>query len=250
MTTPELIAYYVDLLIMQYESLPNARATMTTLITETVADQIVSAVQDGFDFSTTIGLQSDTAAGVQLDAVASYRGAPRTTYGLNILQTYMQMPFYGDAAADTDHGFALYGESPITWYFLNYIDATLQVYSLTDDQLCRLTQLRAQVQSQLLSVGNVDNILFDFFGDNVAVFEDGDMHITYIDLISDTDLLFVIAAQTQSLPRPAGVRLDYFKSETLTNFFGYQLYSESINPTFVGFGLYGSPQAGSFVRYA
>lgn len=250
MTTPDLIAYYVDLLIMQYEALPNARGTVTLLVSGPIADQIVSTVQDGFDFSTTIGLQADTAAGVQLDAVASYRGAIRTVFGLNLTQTYMQMPFYGETGADTAPGFALYGESPITWYFLNYIDAMFQTYSLTDDQLCRLTQLRAQVQTQLLSVANVDEILFDFFGNNVAVFEDGDMHITYIDLISDTDLLFVIAAQTQSLPRPAGVRLDYFKSETLTHFFGYQLYGQANNPTFVGFGLYGTPQTGSFVRYA
>ncbi len=250
MTTPELVAYYVDLLIMQYESLPNARATMTLLVGEPIADQIVSSVQDGFDFSTTIGLQPDTAAGVQLDAVASYRGAIRTVFGIDLTQTYMQMPFYGQSGADTAPGFALYGESPITWFFLNYIDANRQTYSLNDDQLCRLTQFRAQVQSMLESVENVDDILFDFFGTNVGVFEDGDLHITYVDLISDTDTLFGIAAQTQSFPRPAGVRVDYLKSETLTEFFGLRSYGAAANPTFVGFGLYGTPQSGSFVRYS
>ncbi len=146
-------------------------------------------------------------------------------------------------------GFALYGQSPITWYFLNYIDANRPIYALNDDEMCRLTQFKALVQSELLSMENVDDILFEFFADNVAVFEDGDMHITYIDLISDTDTLFTIANATKSLPRPAGVRLDAFRSETITEFFGFQNYGEAINPTFVGFGLYGTPQTGSFVRY-
>ena len=250
MTTDDLVAYYVDLLIAQYESLPNARATVDLFVRQAVADQIISAVQDGFDFSTVIGLQPTTAQGVQLDAVASYRGALRTVYGYPVDQSYFQMPFYGESGADTMPGFALYGSSPITWYFLNYIDANRQSYSLTDDQLCRLTQFRAQVQSQLLSIENVDQILFDFFGDNVAVFEDGDLHLSYIDLISDPDALFGIAAQTGSLPRPAGVRLDVIRSETLTEFFGFQMYSTALNPVFVGFGLYGTPQTGSFVRYA
>jgi hypothetical protein len=249
MTTDELVAYYQDLLIVQYQSLPNASATIEVFVRQAVADQIISAVQGGFNFSTTIGLQTDTAQGVQLDAVASYRGAQRINYGIDLSRTYFEMPFYGQAGADAAPGFALYGQSPITWFFLNYIDANRPVYSLNDDELCRLTQFRAQVQSELLSIENVDDILFNFFGSNAAVFEDGDLHITYIDLISDTDTLFGILAQTKSLPRPAGVRLDVLRSETLTEFFGFQIYGQAINPTFVGFGLYGTPQVGSFVRY-
>lgn len=249
MTTDELIAYYQGLLIMQYESLPNAQATIANFVKQAIADQVIAAVRDGFDFSTVIGLQPDTAKGVQLDAVASYRGAQRTTFGIDLSRTYFEMPFYGQTGADTTLGFALYGQSPITWFFLNYIDANRPLYSLNDDELCRLTQFRAQAQSQLLSIADVDEILFDFFADNVAVFEDGDMHITYIDLISDPDTLFGICNQTGSLPRPAGVRLDVLRSETITEFFGFQRYNQTINPTFVGFGLYGTPQVGSFVRY-
>ena len=249
MTTDDLIAYYQELLIIQYSSLPNASATIAAYVREVIADQIVAAVRDGFNFSTVVGLQSDTAAGVQLDDVASYRGAMRLIFGIDLSRTYFLMPLYGDPDADTAPGFATYGETPIDWFFLNYVDANRPIYALNDDELCRITQFRAQVQSQLLSMENVDNILFDFFGDNVAVFEDGNMTITYIDLISDIDTLFSIANQTQSLPRPAGVRLLAVRSETITEFFGFQKYGVAINPTFVGFGLYGSPQTGSFVRY-
>ncbi len=249
MTTDELIAYYEDLLVMQYSSLPRASATIAAYVKQVIADQLVAQVRDGFGITTTVGVQPGDAQGVQLDAVASYRGAMRTVYGLALGHTYFEMPNYGQAGADSAPGFALYGQSPITWFFLNYIDANRPIYSLNDDELTRLTQFRAVVQSMLLSIENVDDALFEFFGNNVAVFENGHMYITYIDLISDPDTLFGIAAQTQSLPRPAGVRQDVVRSETITEFFGFQFYGQSINPTFVGFGLYGTPQTGSFVRY-
>ncbi len=249
MTTDELVAYYKDLLIAQYASLPNAAQTVAAFVRQAIADQIIEAVQDGFNFPTKVGLQPDTAVGTQLDAAASYRGVLRAVFGLDLNRKYFQMPFYGQSGAGSAPGFALYGQSPITWFFLNYIDANRPVYALNDDEMCRLTQFRAIAQSELLSIEDVDALLFAFFGTNAAVFEDGDLHITYIDLISDVDTLFGICAQSHSLPRPAGVRLDILRSETLTEFFGFQRYGQAINPTFVGFGLYGTPQVGSFVRY-
>lgn len=249
MTTDDLINYYRDLLIIQYSTGQNAIQTVQAFASVVIASQIVTQVRDGFNFSTTIGLQPDTAVGKQLDAIASYRGAQRLVYGLDLTKTYMQMPLYGQTDADTVPGFAVYGQDPIDWFFITYEDANRPIYALSDDELCRLTQFRAQTQSMLLSVENVDNVLFDFFGDNVGVFESGSMEITYIDLLSDPDTLFGILNATQSLPRPAGVKLFAIRSETLTGFFGFQFYGEPINPDFVGFGDYGSPQVGSFVRY-
>ncbi len=249
MTTQDLIDYYVNLLIIQYATHPKARATVAAFVETVIQDQIASQVGEGFGFSVTPGLQPTSAQGVQLDAVASYRGAQRKIYGLDISRPYLTMPFYGDAEADNDYGFALYGQTPINWYFLTYDQANALIYQLNDSELYRLTQLRAQTQSNLLSMEIVDDILFEFFGDNVAVFEDSPMKITYIDLLSDPDTLFGIAAASNSLPRPAGVQMTIIRSETLTEFFGFQIYGESNNPTFVGFGIYGSPQSGSFVRY-
>jgi len=251
MTTDDLIAYYQSLLIVQYATQPAAQATIAAYVSQVIADQIAQQVSDAFNFAVDpIGLQSDSAIGVQLTTVAEYRGANRLIYGINLGRTYFSMPTYGAPGADTAPGFAVYGQDPILDLWITYIDAEQPIYALTDDELYRLTQFRAQMLNQLLSVENVDDILFDFFGTNAGLFEDGGMHITYIDLISDPDTLFGIVAASNSLPRPAGVRMDVLRSETLTEFFGFQRYGVAINPTFVGFGLYGSPQAGSFVRYA
>jgi hypothetical protein len=248
MTTNELIEYYVDLLIIQYATLPRAQQTIRAYVSQVIADQIYAQTRDAFSISTTPGFQPGTAVGKQLEAVASYRGVQRNVFGLDLSRTYMLMPVYGDSEADTDPGFALYGQTPIDWYFLNYVDNNRPLYALNDEELCLLTQFRAQVQSMLQSVENVDDLLYAFFGNNVGVFETT-MTLTYIDLISDPSRFFGIVAATQSLPRPAGVRLYTIRSETLTGFFGFALYGEDLNPDFVGFGSYGSPQVGSFIRY-
>lgn len=250
MTTQGLIDYYVKLLISQYVNLTNAPATISAYVKQAIADQIIDQVNNGFNFGTIPGIAVGSAIGAQLDAVASYRGAMRKVFGLDLTRTYFLMPVYGDAAADTDPGFALYGETPIGWYFKTYEDEHILIYQLNDDELYRLTQLRAQVQSQLLSVENVDDILFSFFSTNVSVFENPPMKIVYFVLISYADSLFGIAAATNSLPRPAGVEMTVVRSETINEFFGFQIYGEVIDPDFVGFGLYGTPQTGSFVRYS
>ncbi len=250
MTTLELIEYYKDLLIVQYETQPNARRTIEAFVQEAIADQIIAQVNDGFNFAIDpIGILPDSAIGAQLTLLGTYRGAQREIFGIDLSRTYFEMPFYGQADADTVPGFALYGQTPITWYWLSYTDANRPIYSLNDGELYRLIQFLALKQSQLLSVENVDDILFAFFGTNVAVFESPTMHLTYIDLISDTDTLFGIINAAHALPRPAGVQVTVIRSETITEFFGFQIMGEVINPTFVGFGIYGTPVDGSFVRY-
>lgn len=249
MTTDELIEYYEGLLIIQYALQPKANATIAAYVRQVIADQIANQVANGFNFSAVPGTASNSAIGAQLDAVASYRGVNRVVVGLNVTRSYFQMPVYGDADADTAPGFAVYGQTPINWFFLNYQDNDMPLFSLTDDEMYRLTQFRALSDSNLLSVSEVDDILFGFFGDDAAVFESGTMTITYVGLITDPDTLFSVVAATGSFPKPAGVRVYVIRSETTTEFFGYQLYGEAINPTFVGYGLYGSPQTGSFVRY-
>jgi hypothetical protein len=248
MTTDDLINYYAELLIVQYATKFNAIGMVESFVSEVVADQIIAQVRDAFQITTTPGVQPGDAVGVQIDALATYRGCQRLNFGINLDRQYWQMPLYGAGDADTANGFSVYGSS-VTWFFLTYGDANAPIYSLTDAELIRLIQFRAQVQSSDYSLEAIDDILFAFFGDNVSLFESGLMQITYVGLIDDPDTLFSIVNLTGSLPDPAGVQVQVIKSNTPTSFFGFQLYNTAINPTFVGFGLYGSSQAGSFVRY-
>ncbi len=236
MTTEELIQYYVNLLIIQYATKQNATATIAVLCGLLIQDQIISQVGDGFLFTVSpIGQPIGGAAGVQLDAIASYRGAQRVVYGL-APQTYFEM---GDALSlDTDvPGFIDAGDLPtdVTWLFLMSQDTQQPLYSLTDDQLYRLTQLRAQVQRSDCSLADIDRILLEFFGDTVALLDNENMSMFYIGLFGETDPLFSIAAITKSLPAPAGVQVQTFTAELTSDFFGLQDAETSVDPAFVGF---------------
>ncbi len=91
MTTDDLIAYYEDLLILQYSSLPRATATVAAYVKQVIADQIAAQVRDGFSITTIPGLQPGDAEGVQLNAVASYRGVVRNIFGIDLTRTYFQI---------------------------------------------------------------------------------------------------------------------------------------------------------------
>lgn len=236
MTTEELIAYYVGLLIIQYATQPNAVATITALITLLVQNQIISQVGNGFLFTVNpVGQPLNGAAGVQLDAIAQYCGAQRVVYGIPP-QNFFQFVDAADTPYD-GNGFMDAADSPldITWYFLTAEGTEQPLYSLTDDQLYRLMQLRAAVQSCDMSVASIDIILEKFFGNNVALLDNDNMTIFYVDLNSDTDTLFGIASITNSLPRPAGVQLQTFRADMLTDFFGFQDAETGYDSTFAGF---------------
>ncbi len=76
MTTQQLINYYANLLILQYIGKPNAYATVQTLVTPVIMDQLPIAVQNAFNMD-------GTAQGVQLDVLGKYVGVTRTGYDFN-----------------------------------------------------------------------------------------------------------------------------------------------------------------------
>lgn len=71
-TNEEIIAYYCNLLIIQYISKPRARATIGALIDPIIMNQLPTQVQDAFDIN--------TAVGKQLDTIGKYTGVSRTGY--------------------------------------------------------------------------------------------------------------------------------------------------------------------------
>lgn len=200
MTTDDLIAYYQALLIMQFVNKPNAAATVGAFVGEGIADQIVQQVEDGFDL--------DTAVGAQLDMIATYLGLQRNIVGFDASRLYFSHLEYGETS-NSNLGFApTFGVDP-SGYFFRYEDLAAQVYTLTDDELRRLCQLTARLHSSTLGLGELDAIIFDFFGDAVTLIDNRDMTITYQGPASSPDLLFSIVSEIKGLPAPAGVDVSY-----------------------------------------
>lgn len=197
MTAAEIIAYYEDLLIIQYNNLPNATAMISAFVGEIVADSIMDQVRNGFDV--------ETAVGKQLEAVASYKGAQRTYYGIDIPRPHFQFKSYGDPPAN---GFALYGHiDDVTWFFKTYGDHDLASVTLTDDELRSLTQYLADVQASDFGLGSIDAILFKYFGDFVTLTDNENMTITYTHVAGDPGTLYNIVSQVGLLPHPSGVQI-------------------------------------------
>lgn len=250
MTTQDLIDYYVKLLIIQYATQPNAQATIAAFVSQIIADQIYGQVQDGFLFTVTpAGQPAGGAQGVQLDAIAAYRGATRVIYGLTPL-TFFEFSDADDAGNYNGFMDAIDGPAPISWVFLTAENTQQPLYSLTDDELYRLTQLRAQLHQCDMSIETIDDIMETFFGNNVAMIDNGNMTMLYVDLTSDTDTLFGIAAITQSLPRPAGVEMTALRADLLTDWFGLQDALQDYDSSFSGFSdavLYPTLTTGTFI---
>lgn len=73
MTTQQLIDYYASLLILQYVGKPKAYATVQTMVSGVIMDQLPTQVQNGFDI--------ETAVGKQLDILGKYVGVVRSGTG-------------------------------------------------------------------------------------------------------------------------------------------------------------------------
>lgn len=199
MTTLELIEYYQNLLIIQYNNLPNAVGTIGAFVAEVLADQIVDQVRSGFDL--------DSAVGKQLEAIGSYKGAQRTYYGIDIPRDYFTMPSYGDIGADSADGFALYGFiGAVSWLFDTYGDVALASVTLNDSELRSLIKYLADVQASDFGLESIDSILFKYFGNFVTLTDNENMTITYTHLPNDPNTLYTIVSEIGLLPRPAGVQ--------------------------------------------
>lgn len=198
MTTQDLLDYYKGLLIIQYASLPNALGTVEAYVAQLIQDQIVQKVQDAFDINTAIG--------VQLNILGTYRGQNRQVFGL-VPANYMALPEYNDPNASTYFGLAEYNDPDPTWNFMQYNDLNGLAYTLTDSQMRRIILFEAMIDSCPMGYGELDAILYAFFGANVNLVDNLNMSMTYNHLVTDPDLdsLFDIAVLSDALPHPAGV---------------------------------------------
>ena len=201
MTDQELIAYYGNLLAIQYKTLPNAMGTIEAVATEAVASQVFSQVLNGFDLA--------TAEGEQLDILASYVGAPRTVFGYNPTVPYLSFPGYSDLPdpPTAPIGFAQYADTadPVT-FWLRY-STSQTTYVLTDGQLRLLVAYLIAVHASDHTLYSIDVILQEFFGGYCTLADNEDMSITYTHQSSDPNLLFSVVSQLNLLPRPGGVEV-------------------------------------------
>jgi|SRR5579864_300743 len=209
MTNAELVATYVALLIIEYSdpnNQPNALATIALLANEAIANQVVGQVGSGFALTNIYG--QSVAQGVQLNILGQFVGAQRDLPG------YPPTPFtffgFEDTQVPYNPAIGGFGNTTVgipTDYFEDTRNANSGTYVQSDAQMIQLIEFLAAVNNAYLSVENVDNILFEFFGTFVTVTESATMQITYADSPSDTGTLYSIVKYFNAFPHPAGVQV-------------------------------------------
>lgn len=206
----EIVDYYGNLLIIQYNNKTKARATMEALVTEMLASGILFDVRDAYDV--------DTAIGLQLDVIGKYVGVDRffTTQDLtgyfgfvNYSETEYEYT-YGD-----DLGFSNYNNFETkAGKWLNYSNLISQTIQLTDDQYRIIIKLKIVQNNSDNSHKSIDDSMFAFFGTDVTPYSEGDMEMTYL-VPENLTPIITVAIQKEVLPKPMGVMLN-----TVTDFAG------------------------------
>lgn len=209
MTNAELVQTYVDLLIIEYSdpnNQPKALATIGLLANEAIANQVVSQVGAGFALTNIYG--QTVAQGVQLNTMGQFVGAERFLPGYPPSSTV----FFGMQDTTGSYSATIGGlddvfTGSVSGGFWNSPNQITGTYVLNDAQMILLIQYLATVNNAYLSVSEVDEILFNFFGIYVTVAESATMQITYTESLSDPGTLYGIVKYLGALPHPAGVKV-------------------------------------------
>lgn len=208
-TLQEIIDYYTNLLIIQYNNLPNARAQITLYVTELIANGVIFDVRDGYDL--------DTAVGVQLDVLGKYIGADRFYTGQDLTDffsfaTYDTDPIYGIG----DHiGYADYDNvGTKAGKFLTYDDVLSQTYALNDADFRTLLKLKILQNNSNHSDKEINDGIFELFGNLLIPQDNYDMTMDYFVDPSIAQIIDV-ANEKGLLPKPMGVKLNIISQDDM-----------------------------------
>lgn len=213
MATPnitDLVDYYINLLIIQYNNKPKARDTIGLLVNMLVANGIIFQVQDGYDIETSIG--------AQLDVLGKYIGSNRFYQGQD-LTGYFSLALYSDPdeGAVDKIGFAIYANvGTKVGKFLIYDEVLSQTNVLTDSQFRILLKLAILINNSNSSTGEIDAGLYVLFGTDLLLIDNFNMTLTYI--VSPTiSALISVAKLKDLLPRPMGVGVELIIASVVTD---------------------------------
>ena len=158
MTGAELIEYYRDLLIIQYNSKPKASGFIRAVLKILTIYDLIIAVRDGYNI--------DTAIGKQLDILGKYVGAKRYIPGTVFSRDYYGYAKYGDTSPYTFYRFKKYSDSitNIDWQFRSYAETNQTQYSLTDTELRNLIKICIAKRNSNASLKDIDDFLYKYFG--------------------------------------------------------------------------------------
>jgi hypothetical protein len=242
MTSAELVAYYNNLLPIQYKGQPRALATVAALVKEVIGDTITvfPDVRDIWDL--------EKATGKQLDLIGNIYGVKRYLYGADTTKDYFGMPQMSIGTPDDPADF--FGFMPIAdipadglpitaWYWHTYPDLYTFIGELDDNTFRRLLKYLILLRSSSCTIEDIDWLMnpFDYklapdgtyknvnqwFAPSIDIWgsvyapiyvtDNRDMTITYTIAANQSgpgldNVMLISAIKTlNAFPKPAGVEL-------------------------------------------
>jgi len=163
--------YFSNLLILQYKNKPKAKATIETLVEHTFSDTVGNIfpieVQNSYDLN--------TSTGTQLDVIGKYLGYDRSlSFTINNAFNYDEY----DESISSSLGYAEYTHDKNTDPYLEYRYNTYEYYNITDNTYRKVLKMLSKLKSKPLSLGNIDEVLKEVFGDGIYVVE-GEKSLEY-----------------------------------------------------------------------
>lgn len=255
-----LIAYYINLLIIQYSgNQPKASATIKLMAAELLASAIYFQLLNAYNL---IAQPSDTwdsgetwdegadwdamvtglAEGAQLDVLGKYVGVTRFYPGLD-LENYFSLITYDEVnalpASPPRFGFETYATFDQDNNYngtLTYSDIVTIENALSDADFLTMIRLAILCNNMNYSYGNIDNALYQIFGTMLRAESSGNM-VMWFFINGPLSALINAVIFQNLLPVPMGVG-----SGTVTNvtgpIFGMTDYSAAQSPFAFGFSTY------------
>lgn len=197
MDIEELIQYYTDLLIIQYNDRPKARATISLMVEEMLANGVITDIRDAFNI--------DTAVGEQLDILGKYIGLSRT-YSEEVYDSV----FFGfsdytevepaDVEGFTDASDFLTKDGE----FLEASDAVAVENLLNDDSYRILLKLKIKKNYSNASNKFIDDSIFETFGSELRAIETYNMMMVFF-IDPNYSKIIQVAFQKGVIPIPMAV---------------------------------------------
>lgn len=229
----DLITYYVNLLIIQYNDLPKAEATIALIAQTILADGIVEDIQNAYSV--------DTAVGAQLDVVGKYQGVDRYFPAID-LDDYFSFITYDEVlslpSSPPRFGFSTYADYGNFSYngTLTYGDIITTSNALNDDDFRTLIRLAIKNNNSDYSMGEIDAALFELFGTKIHQEDGYNMTVNYFIIGTPPPLIQAILFKNM-LPRAMAVGINLVQEITNT-MFAFTDYTGYQSPFGAGFSDY------------
>jgi hypothetical protein len=234
----DLLSYYQNLLIFQYNQQPNALATINLITEAMLANGVALDIQNAYNIT-----GDDIAQGVQLDVIGKYVGVDRY-YSLLSLENYLALVTYAEVAlselptSPPAFGLSTYTAfSEFSWNgTLQYSDIIATQNILSDAAFLILIQFAIIINNCNFSDGAIDAALYQFFGDSFRAEDMGFMHMAFFASGAVAPVVQALIAKNL-LPVPMGVGASVVNNIT-GDMFSFTDYSGAVSPYGGGFSTY------------